>query len=382
MWLIVKRRVATARQHTVADVCDALEVIAPTTLAQSWDNVGLLAGDMSAPVGVLLLCIDLTPAVVDEAIRRRADFVLAYHPPILKPIAALRVPGKGTDAIVFRCIRDGIAVYSTHTALDAADGGTNDTLADVCGMGETEPLEYVDRAGPGEVKLVVFVPPSEVEHVADAMFQAGAGHIGDYSRCSFRIDGTGSFLGGATTSPSVGAQGQMEYVDEVRLESVVSAMHLPAVVRAMIRAHSYEEPAFDIVPLQPRPVRGIGRCGALPGVTTPARLADKLKHATRATHVQIVGGRDHEIDRAIIVAGAAGSLPLRTALGSRDVIITGEIRHHEALAVDRHGCAAIALGHWASEQPVLESVRRRLEAALPGTSATVSEADRCPFQTA
>lgn len=367
-------------RHTVNDICSVMESIAPTGLAQDWDNVGLLAGDPAAGVRRVLLCIDLTPPVVEEAIAEKVQFVMAYHPPIFKPIASLRADSSGTDAAVFRCIERGIALYSTHTALDAADGGTNDVIAKLCGIKKTEPLEYVDQPGPMEYKLVVFVPPKEIDRVADAMFAAGAGHIGDYAHCSYRSTGQGTFLGGDSTNPTAGKRGRLEQVEEIRLETVVPNSALSKVVTSMIAAHSYEEPAYDIYPIQPTPLRGIGRHGPLPAGSTLGKIARKLKRVTKASATQIVGPSDRLIKRAVIVVGAAGSLPFRMKLTASDVIITGEIRHHDALTILRIGCTAIALNHWTSEQPVLPTLANRIEELLPGLTALVSKSDREPFQ--
>jgi dinuclear metal center YbgI/SA1388 family protein len=369
----------TKKATTVDNVARAIDAIAPPALAQSWDNVGLLVGDRSIRVRRVSLCIDLTAAVVDESIAAQCEFLLAYHPPIFKPISSLTIPSGGTDADVFRCIRSGIAIYSTHTALDAADGGTNDVIAKLCGVEQTEPIEYVDNPGPRKHKLVVFVPGQKVEPLADAIFEAGAGRIGDYSRCSYRLAGQGTFFGGHSTKPVLGRRGQVECVDEIRLESVVEEHALPAVVRALRATHPYDEPAFDLYPLQPEPVRGIGRMGNLPRNLSVSALARKLKRATRATCVQTVGSASRKIDRAIIVVGAAGSLPFRIPLRPTDVIITGEIRHHDGLAILRNGCSAIALGHWASERPVLQSLAKRLRKALPGVEVQISKADKDPF---
>ena len=213
------------------------------------------------------------------------------------------------------------------------------------------------------------------------MFGAGAGRIGDYTRCSFRSSGQGSFLGGEWTRPAVGTPGQLEYVDEIRLESIVRANDLAAVISALRAAHPYEEPAFDIYPLKAEPLRGIGRYGRLSHPVALAKLARKLKKATQAEGAQIIGTADRLIHRAIIVVGAAGSLPFRIPLLPNDVIVTGEIRHHDALAIDRCGCTAIALGHWASERPVLEPLAERLSAALPGVTYIISTADQDPFRT-
>jgi dinuclear metal center YbgI/SA1388 family protein len=368
-----------------------MESIAPTALAQSWDNVGLLAGDPQAAVSTVLACIDLTPGVLEEAVRKHVEFILAYHPPLFQPVSSLRADSTGTESVMFQCIRNGIAVYAVHTALDAADGGTNDVLASLCGIKETEPIEYVDEPHVEECKLVVFVPADNLDKVADAMFAAGAGKIGDYSRCSYRSPGQGTFFGGDTTNPAIGARGRMECVDEIRLETVVPRRLLPAVVGALVNAHPYDEPAFDIYPLRPRPVRGIGRVGRLSRAITLGGLARKLKRATKADGVQIVGRANQLVERAIILAGAAGSMvfqAVRTSARTKargsdgDVIVTGEIRHHDALTIRRLGCTAVALGHWASERPVLASLVTRLQDGVPGIAATVSTKDRAPFEAA
>lgn len=364
----------------VADFTAAMERMAPTALAQAWDNVGLLAGDPKAALRRVLLCIDLTPAVVREAVEEKADLVMAYHPPIFKPIQRLCAGDVGMESLVFACIGAGIAIYSTHTALDAAEGGTNDVLAGRCGIENAEPLEFVDDPARDEVKLVTFVPAEHIERVAEAFFAAGAGRIGNYARCSFRMEGRGTFFGGDATNPVVGKKGRMEFVDETRLEVVVPIRALPEVNRALRAAHPYEEPAYDIYPLQARPVKGIGRVGALPQPMALGRLAAHLKRATGAACVQMVGAKKAVVDRAIMAAGSAGSLVFRAGLTERTVVVTGEMRHHDALAIARAGATAILLGHWASERPVLKSLAERLSLALPGVSVSMSHADGDPFQ--
>lgn len=376
-----KRTVATRKRPviTVNTVCDALQKLAPLELAQDWDNVGLLAGDTNAQVKSVMLCIDLTPEVVGEAIDAKTQMVMAYHPPIFKPVSRLIAPLAVPEADVHRCIAHGIAVYSMHTALDAADGGTNDHLAQLCGIAHAQPLEYVE-VGPVEYKVVVFVPHGDTDRVADAMFAVGAGRIGDYEKCGFRIPGTGTFFGAESTSPTVGQAGRLERVEETRLEAICSAKCLSAVIDALVREHPYEEPAFDVYPLKNRPVRGIGRVGQLPRPVTLVSLARKLKRATGAECVSMVGKPDRKLKRAVIVVGAAGSLPFKTSLDRHDVIITGEIRHHDALAIRRRDCSAIALSHWSSEHPILSVLAAKLHALLPGAAVLLSKRDREPFR--
>lgn len=376
-----KPTVRTAAQSaaTVSDFVAAMEAIAPTALAQDWDNVGLLAGDRSARVRRVLLAIDLTPAVTAEAARLNADMLFCYHPPIFRPIKTLVTPGSEMESLVFQCVRNGIALYSSHTALDAADGGTNDVIASLCGISETHPLEYIDTPGEDNCKLVVFVPREHADSVADAAFAAGAGIIGNYTHCSYRTDGTGTFFATEGTNPTIGKRGQFESVKELRVEVIVPRAKLPSVVAAIRAAHPYEEPAFDIFPLAATPTCGIGRIGYLPRKTTLIELAQKLARATKAANTSMVGRPATKITRAIIVVGAAGSLPLRVGLGGGDVIITGELRHHDALAIDRAGATAIALGHWTSEHPILASIIRRLKPSLPDVKLQLSRTDREPF---
>ncbi|HUU83654.1 MAG TPA: Nif3-like dinuclear metal center hexameric protein [Phycisphaerae bacterium] len=368
----------------LSEVCRALERIAPAALAEEWDNVGLLAGDAGAPVRRVLVCIDLTSAVVDEAVGAGVELIMAYHPPIFRPISRLHGHGTGTDAHVFRCVAGGIAVYSVHTALDAADGGTNDVLAGLCGVKKTQPIEYAE-AGPQQCKVVVFVPAESADKVASAMFDAGAGHIGDYDMCSYRLSGEGTFRGSECTSPTIGEAGRFERVAELRIESIVLRSAVPGVIEAIRKSHPYEEPAFDVYPLVPEPTRGSGRYGDLPRPTTLGALARKLKKATAAECAQIVGDREQGVTRAVVCVGAAGSLPFRMrdaagqGLAATDVIVTGEIRHHDALTIRRHGCGAIALGHWASEHPALKPFADRLAAMLATLDVRVSTADEDPF---
>ncbi len=368
------------KKESVNDLCQAMDQIAPLGLAQSWDNVGLLLGDPRQPLKRTLLCIDLTPAVLKEAIRLKMNAILAYHPPIFKPLNRLVANTAEMTSLVWECARNNIAIYATHTALDAAEGGANDVLAAMCGLKKTEPLEYVDQPGNAACKIVTFVPEKAVHTISNAVFAAGAGHIGDYSHCSFSSQGQGSFIGQESTTPSVGKRGKFEMVDEIRLEFVAPKRKLSTVIAALRQTHPYDEPAFDIYPLQPKPVTGIGRIGKLLRPITLEKLAEKLKRELKANCVQFVGVPLQNIERIIVVVGAAGSLPFKIPLGKRDAIITGEIRHHDALAFNRIGCGAIALNHWTSERPILTSLAKRLTEELPVVTFEISSADEEPFQ--
>ncbi|HSW46033.1 MAG TPA: Nif3-like dinuclear metal center hexameric protein [Phycisphaerae bacterium] len=368
------------RGATIGDIEVVLDRLAPPKLAQSWDNVGLLAGDRKASCRKVLLCIDLTPAVLAEAIEGKYDLLFAYHPPLFRPVSRLLADTGGTEALVYRAIAAGIALYSSHTALDAAPGGTNDVLADMCGLSDVQPFEFVSP-GPSRCKIVTFVPQARLELVSQAMFAAGAGRIGDYEQCSYRLEGRGTFFGTENTNPRLGRKGRLETVAEVRLEVIAPQSKLPEVVAALRRSHPYEEPAFDVYPLIGEPVAGIGRVGQLPPGTTLGKLLARLARTTGSKVATCAGPAGTVVRRAAVCVGAAGRLPFeKQRAAGADVIVTGEIRHHDALAILCAGKTAIALGHWESERPVLQPMARRLAEELPSLRITVSRRDTSPFQ--
>ena len=212
------------------------------------------------------------------------------------------------------------------------------------------------------------------------MFKQGAGRIGDYEQCSYRISGQGTFFGTDSTNPSTGKRGRLEHVDEVRLEVVCPQGRVAEVTAAMCAAHPYEEVAYDVYPTQAHLERGIGRVGQLPRPVALETLARKLKQSTGAPSTHIVGSAKQKVTRAVIVVGAAGSLPFSIPLSKTDVIVTGEIRHHDALTIRRQPCNAIALGHWSSERPTLQHLAKRLASLTKGVSYKVSRSDCEPFQ--
>jgi dinuclear metal center YbgI/SA1388 family protein len=365
----------------VAQVVSILEAIAPPHLAEDWDNVGLLIGDTTAPAGGLMLCIDLTAAVLKEAITSRCGMVMAYHPVIFKPIARLTA---GSTGVAYAAARAGISVYSMHTALDAAPGGTNDALADAAGIIRRRPIE--PRVRKGQCKIVVFLPPADLHRVAEAAFAAGAGRIGNYDRCAFWGEGVGTFVGGSGTHPAVGSPGRQEVVHEVRLELLAPCRLAPAICDAIRAAHSYEEPALDVYPVEDYPQGvGMGRIGELEHSITPAALVARLKRAAGLRRVAVVqpasGARmPRKLATIACGAGSCGDMYKAAAAQGAQAFITGEMRHHDALAAAEMGLMAICLGHSNSERLALGGLRKRLIEELPGLRVVLAGADRDPSQ--
>jgi hypothetical protein len=271
-------------------------------------------------------------------------------------------------------------LYSPHTALDAVDGGTNDVLADALGMTERASLRPI---GPGPadtaLKLVTFVPAEHVDSVSRALFGAGAGRIGKYTSCSFRAPGTGTFFGEEGANPVVGVAGKLEEAAELRLETLVPLDRAGSVVEALRSAHPYEEPAFDLVRLTaPPPVGGFGRIGSLD--TAPVReLADRVKRALGTSHALVVGSLDRLVSRAAVCAGSGGEFDADAAAAGAQLLLTGELRHHDALRARSSGLAVVSVLHSTSERAVLVVLEERLAEWLLGVTIARSRADREPF---
>lgn len=355
-------------------VLDALEQIAPTRNAESWDNVGLLAGDPRQEVSGALLAIDYTDDVAAERESLGCDLVIAYHPPIFSAIKRLTA-----GHLVFDAIRRGVAIYSPHTAWDVAEGGTNDLLCDVLGVHRRSPLKLSETKAT-QYKLVTFVPADSLEKVSTALFDAGAGRIGKYSSCSFRNNGTGTFFGEEGTHPSVGKSGQLEQAAEVRIETVVPIGKVTAIVETLRRSHPYEEPAFDLNQLAAAPEGiGIGRLGEFDSPIERGELLMRIKRGLEIEHLLVAGPTEGAVDRIAVCAGACGELLDDAISQNAQLYLTGEMRHHDAIKAAQAGVTVVCTLHSNSERAALKRLKQRLETLVPGLACHLSRRDRDPF---
>ncbi len=378
----------------VADLCRAMESIAPPAYAESWDNVGLLIGDEQRRlVGPVLLTIDLNDAVIEEAATMGCDAVIAYHPPIFHPLRRLNTT-IGSQRTVLHAIQAGLAVYSPHTALDAAPGGMTDWLADGLltppGAAARPHKAAADRRAlrphprqreSEQVKIVTFVPRENLADVRAALATAGAGHIGEYDLCSFAIPGTGSFRGRAGTNPTVGRAENFEQVDEIRLEMVCARRALPIALQTLEQFHPYEEPAVDVYPLEPRPIRssGAGRRLMLDEPVTIRQIAERIKAYLKVDGVKVAALTDEPIDVIGVCPGAGAELAQAAKEDGCKLYFTGEMRYHEVVAMLDAGVSLILAGHTNTERGYLPHLADRLTGLLPGIQFAVSVKDRSPF---
>lgn len=362
----------------VNDVYATLDTLAPFAHAEPWDNVGLLAGWAEAPVSQVLMAIDLTDAVAGEALDKGADLLVLYHPPIFKGISAITADADGPTNLLPDLLANRVSIIALHTALDVAVGGTNDVLLEPFDIVRQFPLESAGDDGQ-TFKLVVFVPPAEVDSLRPALSAAGAGVIGHYSECSYELAGRGTFRGDETTNPTVGRKLVLEYADETRLEMVVPRKCLAAVVRTLYEKHSYEEPAFDLYPLhvpRNRGQVGLGRVGVLRKPTRGDVLVKALASHVDLGCATVVGSLKRSFRSVVAAAGAFG---VRSFHDPEALVLTGEFKHHDALALQRRGVTAVHLDHYASERPMLTVLREKLKKRLRDLRVHIARVDRTPF---
>ena len=377
----------------VADLVEAMEAIAPLRAAEPWDRVGLHVGVPSRELsGPVVLTIDLTEAVLAEAVKAGASAIVAYHPPIWNPLTRVTDATPG-ERIVRGVIEAGIAVYTPHTALDAAAGGLADWLceglsgSDTPGRiaGDARALAPYQASEPERVvKLTTFVPAADVDKVRNALGTAGAGGLGKYRLCSFAAPGVGTFLPQVGSKPTVGEIGKLERVEEHRLEMVCSRAALPLAIETLREFHPYEEPAFDVVELAPEPVRrvGAGRRLVLDQPATVRELAARLGAFLERARMKIAVAPDDDRPVSIVgvVAGAGESMIDVARREGCEVFVTGEMKHHEILRCRHMGMGVVLAGHTNTERGYLVRLGQRLGKKLPGIRCVLSAADGDPLE--
>jgi dinuclear metal center YbgI/SA1388 family protein len=335
----------------LTDIIAVLEEAYPPQLAHDWDSVGLVCGDPAEEIVSVTLAVDATAAVVDTV--GTQGLLVAHHPLLLRGVdtVAASTP-KG--ALIHRLIRDRAALFTAHTNADAASPGVSDALAEALGLAVDAVLDPA-ASGPALDKWVVFVPVDDAESLRAGLFAAGAGHIGDYSHCSWSVTGTGQFLPGTGASPAIGTVGAVEHVVEDRVEVIAPARLRGQVLAALRTAHPYEEPAFDVFSLAALPAgTGIGRVGSLPRSLRLAEFVDLVNSALPQTcwGVRAAGDPDTPINRVAVCGGAGDSLLGAARAAGVQAYLTADLRHHPA---DEHcrdsDVALIDVAHWASEYP-------------------------------
>ncbi|GAC1442807.1 MAG: Nif3-like dinuclear metal center hexameric protein [Mycobacteriales bacterium] len=350
------------------EVVAALEELWPPAWAESWDAVGLAVGDPDALVRRVLFAIDPVDAVVTEAAERDVDLIVTHHPLYLRgttSVAATTPKGR----LVHRLVSGRCGLFVAHTNADVASPGVSDALADAVGLVDVQPLA---PAAPDPLdKLVVFVPVGDADRLLDAIAAAGAGAIGDYERSAWLTTGVGTFRPLAGGSPAIGTVGQISVVPETRLEVVLPRSRRAVVIRALLAAHPYEQPAYDVLELATGlGARGLGRVGRLPEPVTMAELTSRVASALPATAWGVrAAGDPLQVVKTLAVCGGAGDSLLAEA-SCADAYLTSDLRHHVS-AERPEGLGLLDAAHWASEWPWLAAAAAALTDAI-GVDTAVS----------
>lgn len=351
----------------VRDISAILEEWAPPEIAWEGDNIGLQVGRGGDPVRRILVALDVTDAVIREARQRRASLIVSHHPLVFRPLRAIATDTPEGRHIA-ELLRHGIALYAAHTNLDFAAGGTSFALAERLGIAGARFLSTPYRV---QKKIVTFVPEEHLERVAGAMAKAGAGVIGNYESCSFRVIGEGTFRGNEASNPAVGRRENLEHVREARLEMVVPGPRVAGVVAAMRAAHPYEEIAYDLYPVEtPGRDYGMGVVGELDRPLNLRAFLGRVRRSLSIPHLRYTGDPDRLVRRVAVCGGSgADLLPAAVAAGA-DVFVTADVKYH-AFHDSTGTIALIDAGHYETEVPVVRSLARRLAGRLRGTGIPV-----------
>ena len=358
---------------TMKDIAQAIESQAPLQLQESWDNCGLQVGSMSSTVQRVLTALDVTPEVVAEAIEQQVDAIVTHHPMIFKGIKSIN-----TDTMQGKMIKDllchRINVYSAHTNLDVTAGGLNDEVAIRLGLQDIQGLEETGRDV--AYKVAVYVPITHSEQLRQAMGNAGAGHIGAYSHCSFSVAGEGRFLPLEGTNPFIGQVGAIETVQEERVETVVPKKLLGQVLAAMKEAHPYEEIAYDIVALENAyDAHYIGRIGNLPQSLSIGEFKEVLQSAFPHSTLRWGGAKQSSIQRIGLCTGSGAEFIKIAAKQKADVYITGDVKYHDMQLAKELGITVVDAGHYGTEYMSQTLLKQMIKKSFTADEVEVIESN-------
>ncbi len=353
----------------IRDLLNIIEDTAPLSLQESWDNSGLIVGDPNADVEKVLVCLDVTEAVVDEAIRKKCDLIISHHPIIFKGIKSL-VPHGYVERTVIKAIRHEIGIASMHTNLDNSPVGVNKRIADKLGLIRTSILD--PKVGLLK-KIVTYAPQKEAERVRQAMFEAGAGKIGNYDSCSFNIVGEGTFKANSLAQPFVGQHDKLHTEVEVRIEVIVPHYQTNRVIESLLKTHPYEEVAYDVIPLENSwSNAGSGMVGFL---DQPMKEKDFLELVRTTFEVPMVRHSPflNKNIQKVAVCGGSGAFLLSSAKRAKaEAFITADIKYHDFFDAD-NALLMVDAGHFETEQFTKELIADILRKKIPNFAVLFSE---------
>jgi dinuclear metal center YbgI/SA1388 family protein len=358
-----KKRSAFFFEMTGIEIIKYLEEWAPKGIAWDKDNVGLQVGDPEIKVKNVLLSLDLKEEVIESAIKENCNLIITHHPLLYYPLKNLDFSKNLRAKMIEKLIKNNITLYSAHTNLDFTNHGVSYQLAKRLSL---KNIRFLKNLSDKQIKLAVFVPESHVNKVAEAIHQSGAGLIGEYSHCSFRSIGTGTFKGSNESNPSLGKKGKVEFVEEVRLEVLIDEWKLNQIIRAMKNVHPYEEVAYDIFPLKNQNVNyGIGAIGELPDSMDTNDFLGFVSSKLKTSTLRYTNSKKKKIKTVAVCGGSCGDLVDEAIKQDADSFVTADLKYHTFQ--DAEGkILLIDAGHYETEAPILEEIKKRLESFLNG----------------
>lgn len=360
---------------TVREITSIIEEFAPLGYQESYDNAGLLVGSAQANVNGVLLTIDVTPELIDEALKLDANLIIAHHPLIFKGLKRL-TGGSYVEQVAIKAIKNGIAIYCAHTNLDNVWNGVSTAAARHLGVSD---LRVLVPASNQLVKLVTFVPHENADKVRKAMFDAGAGHIGNYDQCSFSSQGEGTFRAGERANPYVGTKGQTHLEPETRVEVVLPRPILSKVVDALHEAHPYEEVAYDIISIDNKnSLAGLGVVGTLPEPQPESVFLKKIKRVFKTGCVRHTAPTGRPLQRVAICGGSGAEFIGNAIAAQADIYITADVKYHQFFDADNKLIVA-DVGHFESEQFALDIFYELLTKKIPNFAVLKSNVKTNPI---
>ncbi len=360
------------------DIIKALFELAPPYFADKWDNSGLQLGSYNKNVNNILLALDISPEVVKNAIENNIDMIITHHPLIFDDIKKICRDDKKAK-MLYNLIKEDIVVFSAHTNLDMCKGGVSDVLGDILGLKNQKVLSvsYTEKL----FKLVVFVPKSHSNKVREAITYQGAGHIGNYSCCTFNVEGFGTFMPHQGSNPYIGETDRLENVEEVRIETIVTSKNLDDVLIAMHNAHPYEEVAYDVYLLANDNIKyGHGRIGEIDKELSLVDYAEIVKTRLKCDSLRVYGNINKKVNKIAFCGGSGADFITDAYKMKADVFITGDIRYHEAQLASELGICLIDAGHYHTEKPILDSLKKYLcSIAGEEVNITIFKKNNFPF---
>lgn len=359
----------------LSELCLYLDSAVPLSFQEEYDNSGLQLGEPDRDISSVLLTVDITEEVVDEAISKKCDLIISHHPLIFRGLK--KITGRSSaERIIINAIKNNLALYSCHTNLDAFSNGVSRKFADKLNLKNPKViLPLKDKL----LKLVTFIPVSHLDDVRKALFDAGAGVTGNYDSCGFTVEGKGSFRGNESSRPFVGEKGRIHFENEVRFETILYAHSKDRVVRALLECHPYEEVAYDLYPVANDNIpEGMGVAGELEEPMTEKDFLIKVSTVLSNNHIKFSGLTGRMIKKVAVCGGSGSSLLQEVIRTGNDAFVTGDVKYHTFLEAENH-ILLVDAGHYETEKFSVEILYDLIIKKFPKFAVRFSEINTNPI---